>query len=236
MWGLWAIPENVSTYGGDIDFLFRVIDWITTITFILVAGAMVVFLIKYRHREGRRATYTHGHTGLEIVWTIVPAAILVILFGMGQSTWARIKMEVPPSDVVVEVMGKQFNWEVTYPGPDGKFGTADDYKIDNEVHVPVNKNVKVILKAREVIHSFFLPNARLKQDTLPGREIVAWFNITKPGKYEIPCAELCGFGHSGMRGWLFVHTPEEYAKWVKETWPAAAGEAPPAQQSPKPGS
>ena len=236
MWGFWAIPENVSTYGADIDFLFRVIDWITTITFILVAGAMVVFLVKYRHREGRRATYTHGNTTLEILWTIVPAAILVILFGMGQGTWARIKSEVPPSDVVVEVMGKQFNWEVTYPGPDGKFGTADDYKIDNEVHVPVNKNIKVILKARDVIHSFFLPNARLKQDTLPGREIVAWFNITKPGKYEIPCAELCGFGHSGMRGWLFVHTPEEYAKWVEETWPAAAGGVLPAQQSPKPGS
>jgi len=229
MFGLWALPENVSTYGGDIDFLFRVIDWITTITFILVAVALVTFLVKYRHREGRRATYTHGNTTLEVIWTIVPAVILVVLFLMSQGTWAKIKIQAPPSDVVVEVMGKQFNWEVTYPGPDGKFGTADDYKIDNEVHVPVNKNVRVILKSREVIHSFFLPQLRLKQDTVPGREIVAWFNATKPGKYEIPCAELCGFGHSGMRGWLFVHTPEEYGEWMKETWPAAAA-AQPAQQ------
>src|SRR3972149_974347 len=229
MFGLWALPENVSTYGGDIDFLFRVIDWITTITFILVAVALVTFLVKYRHREGRRATYTHGNTTLEVIWTIVPAVILVVLFLMSQGTWAKIKIQAPPSDVVVEVMGKQFNWEVTYPGPDGKFGTADDYKIDNEVHVPVNKNVRVILKSREVIHSFFLPQLRLKQDTVPGREIGAWFNPTKPGKYEIPCAELCGFGHSGMRGWLFVHTPEEYGEWMKETWPAAAA-AQPAQQ------
>jgi len=229
MFGLWALPENVSTYGGDIDFLFRVIDWITTITFILVAVALVTFLVKYRHREGRRATYTHGNTTLEVIWTIVPAVILVVLFLMSQGTWAKIKIQAPPSDVVVEVMGKQFNWEVTYPGPDGKFGTADDYKIDNEVHVPVNKNIRVILKAREVIHSFFVPQLRLKQDTVPGREIVAWFNATKPGKYEIPCAELCGFGHSGMRGWLFVHTPEEYGEWMKETWPAAAA-AQPAQQ------
>ena len=229
MFGLWALPENVSTYGADIDFLFRVIDWITTITFILVAVALVTFLVKYRHREGRRATYTHGNTTLEVIWTIVPAVILVVLFLMSQGTWAKIKIQAPPSDVVVEVMGKQFNWEVTYPGPDGKFGTADDYKIDNEVHVPVNKNVRVILKSREVIHSFFLPQLRLKQDTVPGREIVAWFNATKPGKYEIPCAELCGFGHSGMRGWLFVHTPEEYGEWMKETWPAAAA-AQPAQQ------
>ena len=216
MFGLWALPENVSTYGGDIDFLFRVIDWITTITFILVAVALVTFLVKYRHREGRRATYTHGNTTLEVIWTIVPAVILVVLFLMSQGTWAKIKIQAPPSDVVVEVMGKQFNWEVTYPGPDGKFGTADDYKIDNEVHVPVNKNVRVILKSREVIHSFFLPQLRLKQDTVPGREIVAWFNATKPGKYEIPCAELCGFGHSGMRGWLFVHTPEEYGEWIEK--------------------
>jgi cytochrome c oxidase subunit 2 len=229
MFGLWAIPENVSTYGADIDFLFHVIDWITTITFVLVAVAMVVFLIQYRHREGRRATYTHGNTTLEIIWTIVPAVILVVLFLMSHGVWAKVKMQAPAADVVVEVMGKQFNWEVTYPGPDGKFGTADDYKIDNEVHVPVNTNVRVILKAREVIHSFFLPQLRLKQDTLPGREIVAWFNATKPGKYEIPCAELCGFGHSGMRGWLFVHTPEEYAAWVEQTWPAA-GPGQPAQQ------
>ncbi len=204
----------------------------TTITFILVAVTMLYFLVKYRRREGRRATYSHGNTTLEIIWTIVPAIILVVLFAMSQGTWAKVKMQVPPSDVVVEVMGKQFNWQVTYPGPDGKFGTADDFTIDNEVHVPVNKNVKVILKAREVIHSFFLPNLRLKQDTVPGREIVAWFNATKPGKYEIPCAELCGFGHSGMRGWLFVHTPEKYAEWVKETWPATAGEAQPPQKKP----
>jgi cytochrome c oxidase subunit 2 len=232
MFGGW-FPENVSTYGGEIDFLFHVINWITTVVFILVAAAMVFFLAKYRHREGdpRRATYSHGNTTLEIVWTVVPAVILVVLFFMSHSTWAKIKGSVPPSDVVIQVTGKQFNWEVLYPGPDGAFGTADDLKMDNEVHVPVNKNVKVILKAREVIHSFFLPNARLKQDTVPGREIPAWFNITKPGKYEIPCAELCGFGHSGMRGWLYVHTPEEYAQWLKEKWPAPAAEGQP--QPPK---
>ena len=218
------LPENVSTYGGDVDFLFHLIYYITGAVFFLVVAAMIIFLIRYRHREGRRAIYTHGNATLEIVWTIVPAIILVTLFFMSQGTWAKIKAQVPPSDVVVEVTAKQFNWEVLYPGPDGKFGTADDLKIDNEVHVPVNKNVHVILKSRDVIHSFFLPNLRLKQDTVPGREIQAWFNATKPGKYELPCAELCGFGHSGMRGWLFVHPPDEYQQWVKERWPAPGAE------------
>jgi cytochrome c oxidase subunit 2 len=77
----------------------------------------------------------------------------------------------------------------------------------------------VVLKSKDVIHSFFLPNLRLKQDAVPGREIEAWFEATKPGRYELPCAELCGFGHSGMSGWLIVHTPAEYQKWVTEHWP-----------------
>ncbi|MBI3078290.1 MAG: cytochrome c oxidase subunit II [Deltaproteobacteria bacterium] len=215
------LPENVSTYGKDIDSLFYLIYYITGGTFLLVSVAMVVFLVLYRRREGRRATYTHGNTTLEIIWTIVPALILVVLAFMSQATWGNIKGHLPPSDVEVQVTAKQFNWEVLYPGPDGKLGTADDLQLENELHVPVNKVVRVILKSKDVIHSFFLPNLRLKQDTVPGREIRAWFEATKPGRYEIPCAELCGFGHSGMRGWLIVHPPGEYERWVKEQWPSS---------------
>jgi cytochrome c oxidase subunit 2 len=217
----WWLPEDVSTYGKDIDFLFYLIYYITGATFVLVAVTMVAFLVLYRHKEGRRATYTHGNTTLEIVWTIVPALILVVLTFLSVPTWARIKMQIPQTDLKIQVSAKQFNWIVTYPGPDGQFGTEDDKTFDNEVHVPVGKPVVIILKAQDVIHSFYLPNLRFKQDAVPGREIPAWFEATKAGKYEIPCAELCGFGHSGMRGWLYVHTPEEYAKWVKEQWPTS---------------
>jgi cytochrome c oxidase subunit 2 len=215
----WWLPEDVSTYGKDIDFLFHLIYYITGVTFILVAVAMIAFLVLYRHKEGRRATYTHGNTTLEIVWTVVPTLILVVLTFLSVPTWARIKMQIPQTDLTVQVNAKQFNWIVTYPGPDGKFGTEDDKTFDNEIHVPVGKPVKLILKSQDVIHSFYMPNLRFKQDAVPGREIPAWFDATKPGKYEIPCAELCGFGHSGMRGWLFVHTPEDYQKWVKQRWP-----------------
>jgi cytochrome c oxidase subunit II len=210
------LPEDVSTFGREIDSLFYLIYYITAATFILVTVLMVVFLVMYRQRPGRRATYSHGNTTLEIIWTIVPAAILIVLSFMSVSTWAKVKREAPETDFELQVTAKQFNWEVVYPGADRKFGTEDDVKFDNDLHVPVNKVVRVHLQSSDVIHSFFLPNLRLKQDAVPGRSILVWFEATKPGKYELPCAELCGFGHSGMKGWLFVHTPEEYQKWAAE--------------------
>ena len=214
------LPHNISTYGADIDWLFSLIQWITGVIFLGVMGALLAFVVKYRHREGRRATYTHGSTVLEVLWTIVPAIILIVLFMLSQSIWWSIKGSVPASDFQVHVTAKQFNWEVTYPGPDGQFGTDDDLTLENELHVPINTVVVVTLQSRDVIHSFFLPNLRLKQDAVPGREIRAWFEATQPGRYELPCAELCGFGHSGMLGYLTVSSPEDYSKWVKEHWPS----------------
>jgi cytochrome c oxidase subunit II len=220
------LPENIATYGQEIDDLFYLIYYITGITFVLVTVAFVAFLVMYRERPGHRATYTHGNTTLEMTWTIVPALILVVLTFLSIPSWSKVKSHIPESDLHIRVTGKQFNWEVTYPGPDGKFDTADDQTFDNEVHVPVGKAVVLHLRAKDVIHSVFIPQARFKQDAVPGREILQWVQIAKapkpgtPDKYEIPCAELCGFGHSGMKGFLFVHTPDDYQKWVKEKWPA----------------
>lgn len=210
------LPVDVSTFGREIDSLFYLIYYITGATFILVTFLMILFLVMYRQKEGRRATYSHGNTTLEIVWTIIPAAILVVLSFMSVSTWAKIKRYAPDSDFEIQVTAKQFNWEVVYPGADRKFGTADDVRFDNDIHVPVNKVVRVHLSSKDVIHSFFLPNLRLRQDAVPGRSILVWFEANKPGKYEIACSQLCGFGHSGMIGWLYVDTPEEYAKWAAE--------------------
>jgi cytochrome c oxidase subunit 2 len=210
----WWLPENVSTYGRDIDWLFELIYWITGVTFILVAAAMIAFLIVYRDRPGRRARYTHGNTTLEIVWTIVPALILVVLTALSAPAWSKIKMSAPPSDFVVQVNAKQFNWQVKHPNSEKVF-------LD-EMHVPVNKVIHVNLTSQDVIHSFFVPQFRIKQDAVPGRSILAWFEVTKPGKYEWPCAELCGFGHSGMRGWIYVHSAEDYKKWAAENLAADA--------------
>lgn len=211
------LPEDVSTFGHEIDSLFYLIYYITGVAFILVTVLMLLFLVMYRERnDGRRATYSHGNTTLEIIWTVIPAAIFIALSFMSVNTWAKVKRHAPESDFEIAVAAKQFNWEVSYAGPDGKLGTEDDVKFDNDIHVPVNKVVRVQLSAKDVIHSFFLPNLRVKQDAVPGRTILVWFEATKPGKYELPCAELCGFGHSGMKGWLYVHTPEEYKKWAEE--------------------
>ena len=227
----WWLPENVSSFGGDIDWLFHLIYAITAITGILVFVALIAFLVMYRDRPGRRARYTHGNTTLEIVWTVVPALILVVLTFLSVPAWSKIKMSQPATDLVIEVNAKQFNWQVAYPGPDGKFGTEDDKRFLDEMHVPVNKPVKVILKSQDVIHSFFVPSFRIKQDAVPGREILAWFDATKPGKYEWPCAELCGFGHSGMKGWVYVHSPADYEKWAAENLRGAS--APAQEEKPK---
>jgi cytochrome c oxidase subunit 2 len=223
----WWLPENVSTYGREIDWLFQLIYAITGVTFVLVTVTLIAFLVMYRDRPGRRARYTHGNSTLEIVWTVVPALILVILTFLSAPAWSRIKMSAPPSDFVLEVTAKQFNWQV-------KYAKSDKVFLD-EMHVPVNKVVHVDLKSQDVIHSFFVPSFRMKQDAVPGRSIKTWFEAMKPGKYEWPCAELCGFGHSGMRGWIYVHTPEEYAKWAAENLTAEAktAEATPAADAKK---
>jgi cytochrome c oxidase subunit 2 len=215
------LPEDISTYGPQIDSLFYLIFWITTITFVLVQAALIVFLIQYRYRPGRQATYTHGNNTLEIAWTIAPSIILVVLALLSRGVWHEIKQTLPPSKYPVVVTAKQFNWDITYPGPDGQFDTGDDKTIENELNVPVNEVVELRLRSRDVIHSFFIPVMRFKQDMLPGREILQWFQATKTGRYEIPCAELCGFGHSGMLGHLTVHSADDYAKWVQTQWPPA---------------
>lgn len=210
------LPENASTYAGEIDRLFYIIYYITGVAFLLVTVLMIWFLIKFRAKPGVKAVYSHGNTAMELTWTAIPAAVFIILFLVSQSTWAKVKQFAPPSDTEVRLTAKQFGWEFLYPGPDGKFDTDDDFQQDGELHVPVNKPVRVYLRATDVIHSFFVPVLRLKQDAVPGREILAWFEATKTGRFEIPCAELCGPGHSGMKGWLNVLSEEEYTAWLQE--------------------
>jgi len=217
---------GVSSYAGDIDAVFNFIYWLTFAIFWLVTILMVVFLYRYHHREGdtRRATYTHGNAALELTWTIIPAIVFIGIWFVSKTTWADIKAKVPPPDVTVRVTASQFAWSFGYPGPDGLFDTADDKTdkdlqgADKELHVPVNKVVKVVLRSNDVIHSFFVPSFRLKQDAVPGREINVWFKATKPGRYELPCAELCGPGHSGMVNWVQVLSDADYQKWVQKVW------------------
>jgi cytochrome c oxidase subunit 2 len=216
-------PKNISTFGGEIDSVFYLIFYIVGIGFLLGEGAIIYFLIRYRRREGKKAMFVTGEKWAQAAWILIPAAIILVLdFWIdiaGAKAYDKIKGDMPVCDVTVQVAGKQYNWIITYPGPDGMFGSSDDLIKENELHVPVNKTTKVILTSEDVIHSFFVPVLRLKQDMLPGRKIEAWFEATETGKYEIACAELCGYGHYTMRGLLYVHSEEEYAKWLAENWP-----------------
>ncbi len=213
---LW-FPHDISTFGPQVDWLFLLIFWITVITWAAVMIAMVVFLFQYRHRPGRKAEYIEGNSRLEIFWTTATAVIMIALATLSKSTWAEIKENGPPGQVFYKVTAKQFNWEITYPDPDGNFGPKA-LTVENEMHVPVNKVVRFDLTSKDVIHSFFVPNMRLKQDAVPGRTIHVWFEAKEPGTYEIPCAELCGFGHSGMQGTLTVESEADFQKWLKDQY------------------
>jgi cytochrome c oxidase subunit 2 len=222
-------PKNISTFGGEIDSVFWLIFYITGIGFILSEAIIVYSIIRHRRREGRKAAFISGEKISEFAWVLVPVVIVLLLdLGIdlaGSKAWSKAKGEAPAGDVQVQVSGKQFNWNFTYPGPDGAFGTADDLTLENELHVPVNKQVRLALQAEDVIHSFFVPVLRLKQDCIPGREIPAWFEATETGEYEIACAELCGYGHYTMRGFLYVHAQEEYDQWRQERWPPAPADS-----------
>jgi cytochrome c oxidase subunit II len=214
---LW-FPHDISTFGPKIDWLFELIFWIVLIVWVAVMITMVTFMIRYRNRPGRKAEYLEGNSRLEIIWTSITAAIMIMLALLSRSTWADIKEHGPPGQVFYNVTAKQFNWEITYPGPDGKLGTKDDVTVENEMHVPVNQVVRIDLTSKDVIHSFFVPNLRLKQDAVPGRIIHVWFEATEKGTYEIPCAELCGFGHSGMLGSLTVESEADFEKYLKDKY------------------
>ncbi len=224
----WWLPEDISTFGGRIDYLFYFILVLTSVVFFAVQGTLIVFAVKYRSRPGAKAYYTHGSHTVEIIWTLIPTIILVILAFMGQGVWAEVKMNMPASEKAVDIriQAEQFAWNVQYPGPDGKFDTADDLRNINQLHIPVGKPVRAMLTSIDqpdkpaVIHSFFLPEFRLKQDVVPGMGIDVWFEATRTGKYEIACAEFCGIGHYRMRGFLTIHSPEGFKAWLTEQSPA----------------
>ena len=219
----WWLPPNISTYyGPKIDQLFYLILWITSVIFIGVQGTLLYFLFRYRARDGVKATYTHGNNRLEVIWTVTPAIILIFLTIWSQKVWSEIKGDAPPGAIPIEIQAEQFAWNVHYPGPDGKFGTQDDIKTINQLHIPVGKPVRVRLTSigkdgkHPVIHSFFLPEFRLRQDVVPGMAIDVWFEATRTGQYEIACSQFCGLGHYRMRGYLAIHSQEGFDAWIKE--------------------
>jgi cytochrome c oxidase subunit 2 len=230
----WWLPPNVSSYGGDVDNLFYIILGFTAFFFVLTEGILVYAMYRYAHRPGTKVLYIHGNHRLELLWTLVPAALLLFIAFAQISVWDRIKYQssMPNPDQVVQVTAKQWEWRIRYPAqlpktPTGKEWAEapeiDDLHVLNELHTWKGAKVRIWLKTQDVIHSFGLPNLRLMQDALPGKTIPMWFEATdsnvhwtaadrleedqEAGKHwEIACKELCGGGHYRMRGRLYVHS------------------------------
>ncbi len=217
-------PENISTYGGEIDNLF----WVTLV-FVTVAFIISLFLLNYpifkhRYKPSRKAAYIIGK-GSQLKWVIVALVVLSVcdfyILVAEHPTWNKIESYLPEKDVHIGLTARQWNFIFTYPGPDGELYTIDDVVINQQnssMHVPVNRNIIIDIRATDVVHSFFVSNLRLKQDAIPGRTITRWFNATKEGTYDIACAEICGVLHSKMRNFLVVESEEEYQAFLADLY------------------
>lgn len=214
----WSLPPNFSTQGVQIDNLFWLVFWLTAVAFVLVEFGVLWFLWRYRAREGHKAKYTHGHLGAEIVWTAVPALTMIVLGIYSGRIWAEIRSpdSFPEDALTIGVTAKQFEWNVTYPGADRVLGNDDDFTVRNRFEFPVNEPVIVRLQSEDVIHSFFIPELRVKQDAVPGMTIPIWFEATGTGEFQIACAELCGLGHYRMRARVIIHEAESFEQWYGE--------------------
>lgn len=224
------LPEAASSYAHDLDWLLLFITIIVGAWFILAELTLLYFALRYRRKKNVKAAYLPGRTLRAMCFVLVPCAIILgfdlVIDGVASPIWDKIKTELPAHDEVVRITGEQWAWRFTDPGPDGKLDTADDVESVNEFHVPVGKTIQFELTAKDVLHSFFVPNLRLKQDAIPGRRIKGWFKVTRAGKFEIVCAEICGFGHTLMKAQMVAESPEAYRAWVDSK---AAPPAPPAQ-------
>ena len=211
------LPEGITTTAPAVDQLFYVILAITGTVFVLVEATLLIFVVRYRRREGRRAAYLHGNGLVEIVWTTIPACILLFLTLQSQRVWSQVRGTPPTPEFEVEITAEQFAWNIRYAGADGRFHTADDITTINQLHLPVHQTVLIHLTSKDVIHSFFVPQFRMKLDAVPGITGRLWLSATKTGQYEIACAELCGLGHYRMRGFLTIESPELLQNWLAKT-------------------
>jgi cytochrome c oxidase subunit 2 len=216
IYGLW-LPKDISQHGHTIDHLFYFILWLTGAVFIVTEVVLVYFLWKYDGRDSARPVhFTHGSHALELVWTILPAFTLLFIAIYQMNAWADSKIRRPQIAPIVEVTGRQFEWRLRYPGPDGKFDTLDDIHVVNDLHLPVNEEILLDLKSMDVLHSFFLPNMRVKQDAVPGMRIPVWFRALEVGQFDLVCAELCGWGHYKMKGRLTIESRDSFDRWLKQ--------------------
>jgi cytochrome c oxidase subunit II len=234
----WWFPEAISEHGPAVDSQFMITIIVCGVAFAAAQIGLGWMVWKYRETaSAARATYSHGNNRLEILWTIITAVVFISLAVMGQRVWASLHLHAAPAGSYrIEVVAQQFSWNFQYPGKDKVFGRTDPKLIDDSslnyvgldetdpnakddtvvptLVIPVNRPVELILKSKDVTHSFWVPQLRFKQDLVPGMAIPVHFTVKKTGKYELACAELCGMNHYKMKSFMLVLPEDEFRELV----------------------
>ncbi|RLE31386.1 MAG: cytochrome c oxidase subunit II [Acidobacteria bacterium] len=203
---VWMPPQS-STIAGEVDWLFNFILGISVVFFVLIVVVMMVFVVKYRRREGRETASPSASNSvfLEMAWMAISIVVVVIIFFFGFKSYLNIS--TPPANAYeIQVAGQKWDWSFTYP---------NGY-VDQDLHVPADRPVELVMTSVDVIHSFYVPAFRVKKDVVPGRYTNVWFEATKPGEYNIFCAEYCGTGHSDSSTMVIVHPSGEFGPWLEK--------------------
>jgi len=222
MIGFPLFPEVASTVATGVDRLYFFLTGVTGFFTVLIFLFIFYFAVRYRRRPDRVAEQLnpdaeHKSIGLEIAWSVIPFMITFVMFTWGSSLYMA-NSRVPDQAMDVYVVGRQWMWKIQHPNGRREI---------NELHVPVGQPVKLTMASQDVIHSFFIPAFRVKQDVVPGRYVTMWFQPTRAGEYHLFCAEYCGTYHSGMIGRVVVMEPEDFQNWlggVTGESPAQTGE------------
>jgi cytochrome c oxidase subunit 2 len=213
---LFWFPVDASVTSRNVDWLYEFMVWMSIVSAIGVFGAMAYFCVKYKAKsrkanEQPQSSVDHSTT-LEITWSVLPLFVCIALFVWGFKGF--VDLRTPPKDAYeIRAQGQKWKWLFTYPG-----GVVDD-----ELHVPVNRPVRMVINAVDVLHSLYFPNFRTKMDAVPGRYTDLWFQATQTGEFPIECAEYCGTSHSNMLSRVIVHPPGGYEKWLEDANKGPAG-------------
>ncbi len=212
------LPEQASNFAGNVDALMLYLLIVSVFFSALITGVIVYCFLKFRRKHPREiGASIQGSVPLEAVWTVIPFLLSMLMFGWGASIY--INYRTAPKDTLdIYVIGKQWMWKLQQP---------DGRREVNELHIPANRSIKLILGSEDVIHDFFVPAFRVKMDVIPGRYTTMWFRATKTGRYHFFCSQYCGTNHAVMGGWVTVMEPAEYSAWLSgssgEANPAAVG-------------
>lgn len=203
--GFRLFPNQASTISVEVDHLLYFLLAVSVFFTVLIFVSIAYFAIRYRRRSEHEIPRA-VHTGLtlEIVWSVIPFGLTMVMFTWGASIF--FKESRPPDNALqIYVVAKQWMWKLQH---------MDGQREINELHVPLGRPIRLTMASEDVIHSFFVPDFRVKQDVVPGRYTTIWFQPTKPGKYHLFCAEYCGTNHSGMIGWIYVMEPQDFQAWL----------------------